>query len=185
MGKKIIKFILLALIVMFATTAAYAASCPYCGQEYGESIPGDEERVNDIRRQHEAACPKGPLSKYYGYMQKFVDMGEQLKAMKYKNKDTLVPYFNDWSGKYLDISSKFTKARLGIYNKPSYSMLRRVDRSLAKCRSALFSDMIEKETSRFDSGKPYTGKHFEEFRKNLDEYFKNLEKLKVAVAEKN
>jgi len=185
MKKKTIKFILPAIIVIFATAAAYAASCPYCGHEYGKSAPGDEKRVHELRRQHEAACPKGPESKYYGYMQKFVAMGEELRPMKYKNKDTLITYFNDWNEKYLVEKIKFNKARLGIYNKRSYSMLRNANGSLQKCRSDLFRNEMEKQMSTFKGGKPYTGKDFEEFRKHLDEYFKNLEWLKIAVAEKN
>ena len=185
MEKKIIKFILLTIIVIFAAATTYAANCPYCGREYGEPAQGDEEGVHGLRRQHEAACPKGPLPKYYGYLQKFVDMGEQLKAMKYKGNDTLVPYFNEWNEKYVNASSEFTKERLGIYNKPSYSVLRRVNDNLRKCRSDLFNNMIQKETSRFDSSKPHTGEHLEEFRKHLDEYFVNLKYLKNAVADKN
>lgn len=37
-----------------------AASCPYCGDVYGEPAPGDEMRVLALRAEHEANCPMRP-----------------------------------------------------------------------------------------------------------------------------
>lgn len=35
---------------------SFADSCPCCGQVYGNPRPGDEARVNQLRRAHEASC---------------------------------------------------------------------------------------------------------------------------------
>ncbi|WP_395735162.1 hypothetical protein [Prosthecobacter sp.] len=50
------------LLVLLALTGsvAMAASCPYCGQVYGDPMPGDESRVYALRQQHEASCPSRP-----------------------------------------------------------------------------------------------------------------------------
>ena len=50
------------LLVLLALTGsvAMAASCPYCGQVYGDPMPGDEYRVYGLRQQHEASCPSRP-----------------------------------------------------------------------------------------------------------------------------
>jgi len=45
--------IIAALAVPFT---AFADSCPYCGREYGDPMPGDEERVYELRRRHEEEC---------------------------------------------------------------------------------------------------------------------------------
>jgi len=125
-------------------------------------------------------------TEYYVYMQKFLDMGLQLQSMKYKGKDELINYFQDWRQKYSNLSSEFNKRRLGIYNKKSYNVVRfLLSKNLSTCGSNLLHDSIEEQTSRFKGGKPYTGKNFEEFKKHLDIYFENLEKLKTAIAEKN
>ncbi|MBI2497721.1 MAG: hypothetical protein HYV75_07380 [Opitutae bacterium] len=50
-----------AIIALMALVPpAGAASCPYCGQTYGEAMPGDELRVYALRREHEATCPMRP-----------------------------------------------------------------------------------------------------------------------------
>lgn len=59
-----IGFWLMVVIVLggvFALPATvYADRCPYCGQEYGDPAPGDESRVYELRREHEASCPMRP-----------------------------------------------------------------------------------------------------------------------------
>lgn len=47
------------LLVLLALTGsvALADSCPYCGQVYGDPMPGDEARVYALRQEHEANCP--------------------------------------------------------------------------------------------------------------------------------
>ena len=56
----------LSLLAIFAclwpAADLSAASCPYCGKEYGEPAPGDEARVYELRRQHELTCPSRPTS---------------------------------------------------------------------------------------------------------------------------
>jgi len=44
-------------VLVVAGPAALAASCPYCGRSYPPAAPGDEARVNALRRRHEASCP--------------------------------------------------------------------------------------------------------------------------------
>jgi hypothetical protein len=57
-------FVMLLFVVMFGLIWVprdlSAASCPYCGKEYGEPAPGDEARVYELRRQHELTCPSRP-----------------------------------------------------------------------------------------------------------------------------
>ena len=48
-------WVLLGLLLFPAE--ALGASCPYCGRVYGEPAPGDEARVYELRRAHEANCP--------------------------------------------------------------------------------------------------------------------------------
>lgn len=47
-----------AALSLIIAQQAPAASCPYCGKVYGEPAPGDEARVYELRRQHEAECAK-------------------------------------------------------------------------------------------------------------------------------
>lgn len=47
----------LLLLVALTGSTALAASCPYCGQVYGDPMPGDEARVYGLRQEHEANCP--------------------------------------------------------------------------------------------------------------------------------
>lgn len=47
---------LLFLFLFLNTNAAIAASCPCCGRTYGDPMPGDEARVYQLRREHEASC---------------------------------------------------------------------------------------------------------------------------------
>lgn len=47
----------LLVLVALTGSAALADSCPYCGQVYGDPMPGDEARVYALRQQHEANCP--------------------------------------------------------------------------------------------------------------------------------
>lgn len=63
--KKTTKFILVIIMLMSITTAAYAAKCSYCKRQYGEAMPGDEKRVYALRRQHEVNCEKRPGDKVY------------------------------------------------------------------------------------------------------------------------
>ena len=44
-------------VFLLSAAVALAASCPYCGQVYGEPAPGDEARVYALRAEHEANCP--------------------------------------------------------------------------------------------------------------------------------
>lgn len=53
------RFWLLAALILTGSVAM-ADSCPYCGQYYGEPMPGDEARVYALRRAHEASCPSRP-----------------------------------------------------------------------------------------------------------------------------
>jgi len=48
----------LVAIVFLLANAAFADSCPYCGREYPDPMPGDEARVYELRRQHEEECRK-------------------------------------------------------------------------------------------------------------------------------
>lgn len=50
---------LLAALILTGSVAM-ADSCPYCGQYYGEPMPGDEARVYALRQAHEASCPSRP-----------------------------------------------------------------------------------------------------------------------------
>lgn len=45
------------ILSMLLCSSAQAGSCPYCGQQYGDAMPGDEARVYALRREHEANCP--------------------------------------------------------------------------------------------------------------------------------
>ena len=49
-------FVLLSVLLL-ASTAAFAASCPYCGQQYGEGSGSDSAYIARIRAEHEANCP--------------------------------------------------------------------------------------------------------------------------------
>jgi hypothetical protein len=52
-------FLLASLLFLFLflnANMAIAASCPCCGRTYGNPRPGDEARVNQLRREHEASC---------------------------------------------------------------------------------------------------------------------------------
>ena len=52
-------FFLVSLLFLFLflnTNVAIAASCPCCGRTYGNPMPGDEARVYQLRREHEASC---------------------------------------------------------------------------------------------------------------------------------
>jgi len=49
------------LVLSFHGGFVFADSCPYCGQEYGEPMPGDESRVYALRRKHEASCLSRPV----------------------------------------------------------------------------------------------------------------------------
>lgn len=42
--------------LLLSVSLAWADSCPYCGQSYGEAAPGDESRVYALRAEHEASC---------------------------------------------------------------------------------------------------------------------------------
>ena len=54
-------FLSVALGIFLTASAAFADSCPYCGQDYGDPMPGDEARVYALRREHEEAmCPMRP-----------------------------------------------------------------------------------------------------------------------------
>ncbi len=58
------------LLMFFAGTmvasSAYADSCPYCGQQYGDAAPGDEARVYSLRQDHEATCSARQSGSIYG-----------------------------------------------------------------------------------------------------------------------
>ena len=47
---------LLFISLFLNTNVALADSCPCCGQTYGNPMPGDESRVYQLRRAHEASC---------------------------------------------------------------------------------------------------------------------------------
>ncbi len=47
---------LLFISLFLNTNVALADSCPCCGQTYGKPMPGDESRVYQLRRAHEASC---------------------------------------------------------------------------------------------------------------------------------
>lgn len=49
-------FAAISLRLFYVSGEAFADSCPYCGQEYGDPMPGDEDRVYEMRRKHEAEC---------------------------------------------------------------------------------------------------------------------------------
>ena len=52
-------FLLVSLFFLFLflnPNVALADSCPCCGQSYGDPMPGDESRVYQLRREHEASC---------------------------------------------------------------------------------------------------------------------------------
>lgn len=47
----------LAILVCFVIAGiAWADSCPYCGQTYGEGAPGDDAYISSIRSAHEQQC---------------------------------------------------------------------------------------------------------------------------------
>jgi len=48
------------LVMIFITRIAFAASCPYCFQVYGEGSSGSGAYLAGIRAQHEATCPSRP-----------------------------------------------------------------------------------------------------------------------------
>ncbi|MBI4971573.1 MAG: hypothetical protein HZC17_07030 [Candidatus Omnitrophica bacterium] len=54
--KRLLPFFLVCLALVLAVQLAWADSCPYCGQEYGDAAPGDESRVAALRANHEASC---------------------------------------------------------------------------------------------------------------------------------
>jgi len=54
--KTFARTVIVFILLVFFAGKAFAASCPYCGQSYGEPMPGDEARVYGLRRQHEANC---------------------------------------------------------------------------------------------------------------------------------
>jgi len=63
-------FILVLICVMiWMPSEVNADSCPYCGQSYGAPAPGDEARVNALRRAHEASCPSRPRASTPTYQQ--------------------------------------------------------------------------------------------------------------------
>jgi hypothetical protein len=43
--------------MLFLNVAAYGASCPYCGQVYGEGGDRDQAYIRRVRAEHEANCP--------------------------------------------------------------------------------------------------------------------------------
>ncbi len=49
---------LLFLFLYLNASGAGADSCPCCGMKYGDPMPGDEARVHQLRREHEASCCK-------------------------------------------------------------------------------------------------------------------------------
>lgn len=49
-----------AAVVLLGAGLSLGDSCPYCGREYGNAGPGDEARVQALRRYHEAHCPYNP-----------------------------------------------------------------------------------------------------------------------------
>lgn len=49
--------LLAALVFLLMTGTAFAASCPYCGQTYGEGPRSDQARLRALREAHEASCP--------------------------------------------------------------------------------------------------------------------------------
>lgn len=50
-------------VILLSPAEVIGASCPYCGRVYGEAAPGDEARVDELRRQHELTCPSRPRGK--------------------------------------------------------------------------------------------------------------------------
>ncbi|MFQ5956912.1 MAG: hypothetical protein ACE5KK_03990 [Candidatus Brocadiales bacterium] len=49
---------IVALAVCMPVESIFADSCPYCGWIYAEAAPGDEARVEALRRAHEASCAR-------------------------------------------------------------------------------------------------------------------------------
>lgn len=49
---------LLLILLLLNINAAFADSCPCCGRHYPDPMPGDEARVYQLRREHEASCCK-------------------------------------------------------------------------------------------------------------------------------
>jgi len=45
-----------SIFILSISYFAFADSCPYCKREYPDPMPGDEARVYELRRQHEAGC---------------------------------------------------------------------------------------------------------------------------------
>lgn len=54
--------ILSTALVLVAAGRVLAESCPYCGRTYGAAAPGDEARVDALRREHERTCPSRPTA---------------------------------------------------------------------------------------------------------------------------
>ncbi|MBW1743933.1 MAG: hypothetical protein JRJ47_10995 [Deltaproteobacteria bacterium] len=68
--------VFLLFSILLNAKGAFAASCPCCGQQYGEPAPGDEARVYELRRAHEASCPACPKASTPGYQQPTIDSGK-------------------------------------------------------------------------------------------------------------
>ncbi len=60
---------------------AIAASCPCCGRTYGNPRPGDEARVNQLRREHEASCCR-KFSKPSNQKKPSIDYGADVKPQQ-------------------------------------------------------------------------------------------------------
>lgn len=72
---------LLFLFFILNTNLAIAASCPCCGRTYGNARPGDEARVNQLRREHEASCCR-KVSKPNSQKKPDVSYGSEIKPQR-------------------------------------------------------------------------------------------------------
>jgi len=54
--KMSLSFLGILLGMVLTASTVFADSCPYCGQEYEDPMPGDEARVYELRQKHEATC---------------------------------------------------------------------------------------------------------------------------------
>ncbi len=61
------------------------ARCPCCGRTYGKPMPGDEARVYQLRREHEASCCRN-VSKPNSQKKPLIDYGADVKPRQEEHR---------------------------------------------------------------------------------------------------
>ncbi len=129
-------------------------------------------------------------TEYYSYLQKFIDQAKRLQTTREKQEDISYKQFDEiykrFNNTYKGFSDKYFMQTLDsdtpYYRIPSYKAVKAIQESMRKCSRNIYLDELDKADQNLGT-RSYSGLNKNKFWKNLDQYFADIEKLKIAIAE--